>query len=700
VRFLLSALSLALVGWTPLPRVASTPQPLVLPQPLETFGRYARVASDGRGFFVVSGEFGRGKDPEFGTGFNPQFGMAFDDRGEPLQDDVSNASGLGTSLSAVASSGANYLMVWFDDTEAPRIYARRISGEGRPIDETPIVVHQFDRASIFASLLDLSVAWDGRQYVIAYEKKRGIHGVKVVSETGVPGASEAGALGSEVAANRSGSILLATHQTEEIDDERPLIVESLNVGPAEIGRGSQAVLAASSGDDFLIAYRFERDLRVQRLDSRAQPIGDPVMISSRSSEPSVTWAGDHWLVVFTKAGTPPSVQGVRVGRESAGTPFVIADNASIPAVASNGTRELVTWLRGDGIRQKAILDGTAVSNIGPVNRQLAAASVAGIAAMGRTGIIGQTRNAIYGDVDVWAVRGGIVDHIHTFPGPVQFEAVAGAESHALVVTGSTDQFQFHVVDGTGNVLAESVFDLTATPFDVAAYWVGMHYLVTWNQEISGQTVPHAVTVDAAARTGRRQFIATATKVARAAVSDRVLTVAAQQNAPYTGVIEGPEIGTIPLGKESDPERTIPLAAASDGHGFLVLFAAEDLQMKVQRIEPDGTRGTSRILPAAASRSTRTLLGWTGEYFLLLRWTPGDPVVTALRVEPGGRLIDREFEPVCAIPALRYGNVPALLVRELNQLEIVSGTPAQPFGSPGKTWLRLGMGGSTRRRAVR
>lgn len=702
MKLLLSAISLTLLAWTPLPQATSTPVPLVLPQPLEGFGRHARAASDGRGFYVTSNEYGRARNPNF-SGYNFQYGTAFDGLGHPLQADISHSAGLGTGLAAVASSGANYLVVWYDG-DGGRLYARRVSGEGRPIDSAPLLVHDFRIEEPFAPpSLDYSAAWDGTRYIVAFEKPRGLHGMRVVTETGEVSATELGAAGSEVAANRNGTILFATHQADEITEEQALIVESLNVGPVQIGEGSQAVLAAGSGDEFLIAYHFSGDVWVRRLDRVAQPLGDAVMISNRSTDPSVTWNGDHWLVAFTKGGQTPSVQGVRVTSASAGAPFLIAANASLPAVASNGSRVLVSWLRGDGVREKAMLDGETVSETGPLNRQLAAASVAGMAAMGDTTVIGQTRNAIYGEVDVWAARGGAVTHIRTISGPVRFEAVGASDSHALVVVSTQNdvELRFYILDGAGNVLAESEQELASAPRNAAVYWLGSHYLVTWNQDIpNAGTEGFSITVGADGALGRRRFIPVTARVARAAAADRTLTVFSQSGSAYGGTIEGPGGASISIAADSDTTQTSPIAVATDGQGFLVAYTNADRQIRVQRIEFDGKRGTDRILPPDESSFSRHTLGWTGEYFVMLRWRPGNPIVDALRLEPDGRLIDRDFVPLHTIPALRYGNIPALLVRDSNQIEIVSGTPPEPFGSPGKTWLRLGSGGTRRRAAGR
>jgi hypothetical protein len=704
VKLLTALVPLALVAWTPLPQITTTPQPLALPQPLEGFGRYARAASDGRGFYVVSSGNARGTGVTDSSPFNPQYGMAFDGLGDPQQDEISNSSGLARGLSAVASSGENYLVVWLEGTgDDAVLYARRVSAEGRPIDHSPIVVHQFEDSS-FSPPLDFSVAWDGTRYIVAFERRAaGFFGAQYVSESGEVIGSDFDVVGSEVASDGNGTVLFATHQNTEITEEEIITVESLNVGPVQIGPGSQAVLAAGGSGDFLIAYHNSGDVWMRRLDRRAQPTGEPIMLSNRSSDPAVTWAGDHWLVVFTKGGQVPSVQGVRVGRDSVATPFVIAQNATLPAVASNGTRALVTWRReSDGVREKAMLDGTIVSKIVPLNRQLAAASVAGLAAMGETTLIGQTRNAIYGNVDVWAVRGSAVEHLTTFAGPERFDAIAASSDHGLVVTSTEEEFRFRIIDGAGRIAGENVFALRDPPRTVAAYWLGTQYRVTWTHELPDFRVEgYAITVDPAGRLGPRRFTPPGTLVARAAAADRTLTIFPQSRSPYGGTIEGPGGVSIPVGADSDPTASTPVSVASDGTGFMVAYRDVDGQMRIQRIEFDGSRGAGRLVPQEpVSWLTRTTLAWTGEYFVLLRWHLSDPLLYAMRIGPDTRLIDRDLVPIHTIPTLRYGNIPALLVRELNQIEVVSGTPPEPFGSPGKTWLRLGISETSRRRAVR
>lgn len=423
---LIALAALCLLAWTPLPRSLSKPVPVPGGPPAEGFGRTARAASDGRGFFVTS----------HGSEFtDDSYGVALGEAGQLLGEE-SSFTGYVRGTSAVASSGRNYLVVWFDRAG---FSARRVTTDGRAIDLAPIDVYRLPAALVNTFTPEVSVVWDGTRYVAVIETSDGHFRARFIGEDGVVSSEEVDVIGSGLAVI-PGTVLVITRRTGETT---PLEVQTLTAAgagdPIVIGNGALAVGAGGDGE-FLVVYLLDTDLRARRLDGSGHPIGAPLELESRGvigNEFDVAWVRDHWLVVFVP--NTDTVKGVRVRQEVIDeTPFTIAENAVSPAVASNGSRALVTWRRKSGlVLEKAMVDGATVSPAGPLNRALMPVQGAfnslpnqpRMAAIGATTLIAQ---ALGDNVTITAVTGGVARPVATIPGVNNVLEVTGGGTHALV----------------------------------------------------------------------------------------------------------------------------------------------------------------------------------------------------------------------------------------------------------------------------
>jgi hypothetical protein len=683
-RLLLPLASLLFIAWTPLPQGLTPPARLLYPEPIEGLDVETRAASNGRGFFAVSA--------------GGYFAMPIGENGERLSEE-SSAVGRAVGLPVIASDGTNYLVVWlapsrdFRTVEGPTLYARRITAEGRPIDREPILIQRFgDRYGD-----GFSVSWDGARYVVVYNDRNQGYVAQYISAEGVVEPRHYPMAGSE-SDSGNGKVLSVTHQVYDIINEQPLVVQAIDTPPVTIGLGAQAVVAAGGGE-FLVAYHEEGDLWVRRLAPSGQPLADPVRISIRASEPRIAWMNDHWLVVFTRLrGATRNVEGVRVGSGYVSTPFPIAENASVPALASNGTRAFVSWRGDDRKRYKAILDGSTVSAIGPLYRRLGPIEAlnARMVAVGNTTLIaiGQT-----GQTDVWGVRGGVVRHLRTFPG--YLNGFTAGPGHALLTTAN-----WTIIDENANTLAEAKSQAEGTVW-VPAGWAGSEYRVVWGHvslyfrgvgdlylstmRLNGDTRGHRLLSPSA-----REHVATAN------ARDRMLVVWPEEcRGCFAGEISGTNELVEFEGQVRPPNwNGVPprLHATSDGENFLLAITGMDTNMHLRLVAPDGRIERLRSLPVRWYFES-VWMGWTGEYYLILGTNSTDPYAPgqlyAARVAPDGTLIDEEFALV--LPDITTPDVRSALVRETGEVEILVAGQDEPFGPYGVSWRRLA---GPRRRAVR
>jgi hypothetical protein len=218
----------------------------------------------------------------------------------------------------VAFDGANYLVVWEDDRNAPEtdIYAARVSPTGQTLDPTGIAVCAEDGWQAYPA-----VAFDGVNYVIAWEDERDgqpdIYAARV---------TPAGQLVDTQA------IQVAW---ESGDDERyPTVV---------------------AGDTVtLVAWEFERrDIEGRRINRNGQVL-DPDIIDispdERGRYPAAAFDGTDFLVVFEDdRDDTVDIFGTKVGQDgtvlNAEFRISVGDTAEEcePRVAFDGTNYLVVW---------------------------------------------------------------------------------------------------------------------------------------------------------------------------------------------------------------------------------------------------------------------------------------------------------------------------------------------------------------------
>lgn len=698
MRRVLTLASFLFVAWTPLPQRLTPPLRLVTPAPIEGFGGYGHAASNGRGFFITS----TGMSGSEGV---QQWGIALDERGVQLGHE-SSYSGLGSGWQSVASDGENYLVVWYrrDNSEETGLYARRVDAEGKAIDRTPILLHRYRRDRYDGWYPLHTAAWNGSQYVVAFQVAPDLHAVAFVGRDGVLAPGLISVVGFDVAANREGVSLIAGDRPAVDEVLQPIEVQRLGGPVVTLNPGSDPVLAAGGNGEFLIVYRDDSgDIQAQRLDSSAQPIAPPVRVLGGASLPMATWVNDHWIVVATRhRGTRNTVQAIRVDSNGAGTPITLAEDAGGAIVASNGTQVLVSWSRIGFGRQKAILEGTTVSAVGPLNRLLGPGMFARVEmiAVGDATLIAVNAGGV--NTDVWSVRDGVPQRIGTYPGRIE-EFTPNEEGHALLALTN----EWFVIDLDGTILGRT--PSPALHERLRAVALGPDYLVMWIR-FSGWRFGveydiHGITVaaDGSTRTPRILASSAIAMPAAAAAGEQSLVVWPEPcPGCYAGEVLGPGTRATPFARRTNlqtysyPESQMNAVAPGDG-GFLFTTIESIDHLHVRQVSTDGTLGRATVL-RADNFSGRVWLGWTGEYYLLLaqglRSEHESGRLYAMRFERDGKPIDLDLRPF-----LPFAHAPIhdLFIRDTGEIELVTRIEGEPFTAPQLVWTKLT---SSRRRAVR
>jgi hypothetical protein len=188
------------------------------------------------------------------------------------------------------------------------------------------------------------------------------------------------------------------------------------------------------------------------------------------------------VVAFTTADHyHPEVHAVRVGLDA--EPFLIAKDALAPALASNGTRVIVTWSTWAtrGALQRAFLDELEPQ---PVHRWPNTRDAMLMTRAGGNTLVAwfEVDRDYQGQVRIQPVHDGVPLPETTIAGsrPVAF-ASNGAEALLVVVDERSRTSRFLRVDPMGNVLSDVRLG-DSLPYDTAdLVWTGAHYLYVWRE---------------------------------------------------------------------------------------------------------------------------------------------------------------------------------------------------------------------------
>jgi hypothetical protein len=252
-----------------------------------------------------------------------------------------SAAVIGTGIdgeSAIASDGANFLIVQCRDIGTAGVFGVLVSETGRVLNDFAISSDQCPQRP--------AVAFDGTNYLVVVTRATGLFGISVA-----PSGSAPNPLGKLVAANRE---------------------FSRNATPS----------VAFDGENFLVAWRefspAGGGIRAARVSKAGDALNEfSISTSQREDAPIVAFDGANYLVVWTQAPVGPAdVAGARVSKlggvlDSPAIPIAIGPNTQTASgVAFDGTNYLVVWddvtqsggatIRGRRVGQNgSLLDGAA-----------------------------------------------------------------------------------------------------------------------------------------------------------------------------------------------------------------------------------------------------------------------------------------------------------------------------------------------------
>ena len=249
----------------------------------------------------------------------------------------------------IAGGGANVLTVWH---EGGRVFARRFTPAGVPVDAAPVALPQFS--------LVTAVVFNGTDYMIGGLEKPGVVATLRVPRDGPlradGGARIAGSGGIALASD--GTTTLAALVTEEKLRVTRLRADGsfLDV-PLEIATNSREVAIAANGSEFLVAWSeadIEEDLyhysesarRIRAARVTPELVnrdagGRTISSAQFNDSPAVAWNGAQWLVVWT---TENEMRGRPIAPDgSTGVETSIVADAARPNVAWDGSRYVLAW---------------------------------------------------------------------------------------------------------------------------------------------------------------------------------------------------------------------------------------------------------------------------------------------------------------------------------------------------------------------
>lgn len=628
IRPLVVLLALSSLAWTPIPTAISPVVPLAEPTVhVPQYPEASDISSDGESFFVVSSEY-------VVSGAHHHLGMLLDENGERRLQQSEHLTSRGGWRPAVAWSGRVYLAVWDEFGET---LGMRFTREGQPIDKTPIrirgSVRSFDLPPY--SGWERDVAWDGTHFIVVTELSQGVFAAARVDEGGRVVANGLPAAGSRIAARNGVSVLVAG---------------------SRYGFIPQSEVAAGADDFFVVTAG--KPLRGRFLDASGQPKGAEILLADDGREPAVTWDGARYVVAFTAGtGQNPEVRAVRVGLDA--EPLLIATQANTPALASNGTRVLVTWSTWGATRgalQRAFLDELDPE---PVHRWPNARDAMQMSAAGGNALVAwfeYDRN-LNGQVRIQPLRNGVPLPETTIAAdgrPVAF-ASNGAEALLAVYGEQNRTSRFLRIDPMGNVLSD-VTIADSLPYDTAdLVWTGAHYLYVWreyfaaSQSIEIRAV--RISADGALLDDRGKALMSGSAFDLgspflAVAGDRTLLVVSSRERA------GVETRFIAADLFVTPAESAPTGDAfafdlvSDGTGFLLTYARRGTSVDTiawQKFQSNGTRGPAGEVRLGVKHEYHSTLRafWTGENYLLVwsRVAAQRRELQAMRVTPEGVAID-------------------------------------------------------------
>ena len=430
---------------------------------------------------------------------------------------------------AVASDGSAFLVAWSSGGSPNQdIYAARVSNTGAVADPTGIAVSTTADQDLFPA-----AAWDGTNFVIAWEATQAVRAARVtplgvVLDAG--GFPVGGPSGRAPAVTSNGSSsFLAWHTNPAAASGRDVYAARVSSGGGVVdsppilvsitanNQRTPALAWNPEGRYFLVVWRDDRGssadiygTRVTGTGTILDGTGFPISTApGDQTNPSVVWSGTHFLVAWDdpRSGVEDDfdVYGARVDAagavlEPGGIPISARSVSSQDhnAVAWDGTNFLVVWR---DTRSGSHIYGARVSDAGAV------LDGAGILISTEAGFQNDPAVAWNGmhHLVVWEQNGGSGLDIHgvrvnrsgtpadpsaigieTGPNSTVDPAVAWSGTW-LVVWDEEPGIRGARVSHTGSVLDPSGITISGAPDDQSAPVVAVqgNFLVLWHDRRSG-----------------------------------------------------------------------------------------------------------------------------------------------------------------------------------------------------------------------
>jgi hypothetical protein len=664
-------LSLLLVAWTPLPKSLSPEIHLAAPgiAPHATWTFAVDVASDGTGFFASSAEY-----------LLQHLGMAFDERGDHALERSIRITDRSGARTAVASSGRNYLVVWDDYTA---IRAARFTAGGIRIDREPLVLRTYKSSAtvIPPPGAEVDVAWNGSHYVVVSELTPGEAVVTLVGDDGRVVQNGIVVSGNRIATREGVSVIVNHREWQPGELVAQAITSGGVVRRSTLGSAVTQAAVAAGAEGFYVVYRVGPRLHGRQLDAHGEPAGEEELIADDAEEPAVAWNGTHWAIAYVTRGGDDALWVVRKHIDR--SPVKVSEKyVEKPALASNGTRAMLTWIgishgpisnprspqahadlppEVPGLR-KVMIDANGVSDTAPLHRIPAPVNAPVMAAAGGNTLVAWTEsNGRFpgGSVRVQPVHDGVPlpAQTHELPELSWLTDFVSNGSEALLMTSnqSPRSMRFLRIGADGRLLSETALDGYYAWDTARGAWTGTHYLVVWRQVAGNAGSEYlAVRIGADGKLLDAQPVKLASGgiydggTAEVAVRGDGTALAAwplhQSNAIH-GRLISPAMQITAMESIATSARINDIELATDGERFLLTHIDETPRLAWSVLEGSSVIATGHT-PVAFdlhARNFETKTFWNGEYYLAVRVRANrdseEPVIEGMRIAPGGDRID-------------------------------------------------------------
>ncbi|MFT3775395.1 MAG: MYXO-CTERM sorting domain-containing protein [Minicystis sp.] len=563
---------------------------------------------------------------------------------------VYGASSADQTRPAMAASANGYFVVWYDTRGPQQIYGARLSSAGLLLDPGGIPI---SRGSFSASNQPPAVTFDGTNYGVAWSGTLGTTKIVRAARVSTSGVvldpfdisvySTSTSQISAASIASDGAKYLVVWSNTDIFGEHD--VRGALVGAADAFVSSSFPLSTAASDQrdpavafdgtgYLVVWQDSRNGFYDIYGARVSKAGavldaNGISISTAANdqkEPAVTFDGSNHFVIWNdgRAGaSTPDVYGARVSTlgfvyDTSGIAISQAAGVqSMPAVAFDGTNDVVTWAdtragNSDVYMARVNPSGTVLDPAGvAVSSGAATESAPAIACGGASCFIAWEDNRAGTSYDVYGARvsGGTVTDgagilVTTSANDEEAPAVAFDGTNYLAVWQDNRSATWDIygarVTPSGTVLDPSGIAIsTAIKNQITPRlaWMAPSYLVVWQDTRADFGDIYAARVDA------------------------------------TGAVLDPNGLPIATSASTDARP----AVAGDGTNFFVAWSANSNGLRGTRVAPDGSVLDAGGIAIYSSAIDQPSLAFDGVQYLVV-WGAGGSV-RGSRITPAGALLD-------------------------------------------------------------